>query len=719
MMQMFIAVIFYIFSVLYVFWQPLIDNFGSIQWDAVSVHFYNLFFSSEIWSKGIFPSWSPYIFGGFPQIADLQVAFFYPVNLLVSAFAVWTPELVMYQIVLHYFLAGFFCFLLARYLSKNFWFSVAAGSVYFFGGFMAAHASHIGMQNTATWLPLVFLFLFISLKKAKIFFAALAGLFLGIAILAGHFQMSLYIAYAVAFYFVFDTVWVIVGGADKKNTKKIFLVILRKVWLISIVYIIAFLVSAIQLLPTYELTRQSNRAKISPEMSQTESLNPQSLKSLVEPNYNNVSYGAPYSGPWDRTQNYLYLGITIIILAILGIFSGVFYRDARKMTFFWLALLIISLLYSFGEFGFLQKYFYRFAPFFDKIRAPANMMLLFNLSVIGLASVFFRNADKFFKKNENLKIIDGARQNQNIFHFIKKTFFKNGPVFLGIAVFLAISMEILPAVRLNTLLYSRQKTGEVVAAPPIASRITEEYSRLGELDKFRIFKVPGMETNLTQLLHIFAFDGYNPLSLKRHSAYIDAMVKDPKLIDLAGIKYLPCEFIAERANSLEKTGDLCVNDRYFKFAFFVGDFAVAKDEADALQRTQEADPEKMIVLEEIPEQKNNIENYSGEDLSAREQELSVLESRPGFWRFSASADKDTFLFLSQANYPGWSAEIDGKPAKIYQADYLFQGIFVPRGKHTITLQYGSRPLINGAILTIIGLLLVLSLAVREFCLRKK
>ncbi|MDP3057419.1 MAG: YfhO family protein [bacterium] len=719
MLQLLTAIIFYIFTVLSVFWEPVINKFGSIQWDAVNVHFFNLFFSSETWNKGFLPLWTPYIFAGFPQIADLQVAFFYPINLLIGIFSIFTPELIMHQIILHYFFAGFFAFLLARYLSKNFWFSLAAGIVYSFGGFMAAHASHVGMQNTASWLPLIFLFLIIALKKAKTSYAALGGLFLSFAILAGHFQMSLYIAYAIAFYFIFDVAWTIAGSDDKTDNKKILYSVLHKVQIVSIIYIIAFLISAIQLLPTYELTQQSNRAKITLEMSQTESLNPKSLKSLIEPNYNNVSYGAPYTGPWDRTQNYLYLGSAIIMLAALGAIIGIFYRSTRKMTLFWLTLLILSLFYSFGEFGFLQKYFYRFAPFFDKIRAPANMMLLFNLSVIGLASSFFAIINNFFSKLENPPAAEKTRSTHNFLYVFGKIFFKRAPAFLGIISFLIIAQEILPAAELNTLLYSRQKTSEVFAVPPIALKIADEYSRLDEINKFRIFKVSGLDSNSTQMRHIFAFDGYNPLSLRRHANYTDAMVKNARLIDLAGIKYLPCEFIASRATDLEKIGTLCVNKNYSKLAFFIDDYILAENETESLQKTQEVDLEKIIVLEETPEKKTNGENYPKNDLPEKTNEISVVEFHPGFWRLAVKNDKSAFLFLSQANYPGWTAKIDDLPVKIYQADYLFQAVFVPGGKHEIIIKYEPRPLIIGTILTIIGLSSVFLIVLYDFCKKRK
>jgi uncharacterized membrane protein YfhO len=44
--------------------------------------------------------------------------------------------------------------------------------------------------------------------------------------------------------------------------------------------------------------------------------------------------------------------------------------------------------------------------------------------------------------------------------------------------------------------------------------------------------------------------------------------------------------------------------------------------------------------------------------------------------------------ISQTFYPGWKAYIDnGDQIQIYRADYLFQALQVPAGKHSVLLKY--------------------------------
>ena len=54
----------------------------------------------------------------------------------------------------------------------------------------------------------------------------------------------------------------------------------------------------------------------------------------------------------------------------------------------------------------------------------------------------------------------------------------------------------------------------------------------------------------------------------------------------------------------------------------------------------------------------------------------------------ATATGNNLLFLSETYYPkGWNAYIDGKQTDILQLDYLFRGVIVPSGTHTITMKF--------------------------------
>ena len=65
------------------------------------------------------------------------------------------------------------------------------------------------------------------------------------------------------------------------------------------------------------------------------------------------------------------------------------------------------------------------------------------------------------------------------------------------------------------------------------------------------------------------------------------------------------------------------------------------------------------------------------------------------------------VIVSQTFYPGWRASVDGKPAKLYQADGFLDGIAVPAGQHVITLSWRPWTVFAGATLSAISAVLLM------------
>ena len=90
---------------------PLFGGFGALQWDAREVHLTNLIFSSQTCHNGFVPLWTPYLFNGFPQTADMQVAVFYPLNLFLCYFFVFDQQILFGRscFIMHWRGLGCFC----------------------------------------------------------------------------------------------------------------------------------------------------------------------------------------------------------------------------------------------------------------------------------------------------------------------------------------------------------------------------------------------------------------------------------------------------------------------------------------------------------------------------------------------------------------------------------------------------------------------------------
>lgn len=75
--------------------------------------------------------------------------------------------------------------------------------------------------------------------------------------------------------------------------------------------------------------------------------------------------------------------------------------------------------------------------------------------------------------------------------------------------------------------------------------------------------------------------------------------------------------------------------------------------------------------------------------------------------FACTTATPRFLVVSEMYFPGWHATVDGAPTPIYRTNYLFRGIVVPAGRHTVTFDYRPRSVLVGAAISAFALLIAL------------
>jgi uncharacterized membrane protein YfhO len=71
-----------------------------------------------------------------------------------------------------------------------------------------------------------------------------------------------------------------------------------------------------------------------------------------------------------------------------------------------------------------------------------------------------------------------------------------------------------------------------------------------------------------------------------------------------------------------------------------------------------------------------------------------------------AAVSDGYLVLTDANYPGWSATVDGQSATIDRADILFRAVKIPAGQHRVEFRYQPHSFAIGAGISI-GMIVIL------------
>ncbi|HEV7924006.1 MAG TPA: YfhO family protein [Verrucomicrobiae bacterium] len=77
--------------------------------------------------------------------------------------------------------------------------------------------------------------------------------------------------------------------------------------------------------------------------------------------------------------------------------------------------------------------------------------------------------------------------------------------------------------------------------------------------------------------------------------------------------------------------------------------------------------------------------------------------------FETSAESRTMLVVAQAYYHCWRASVDGTPVPLWRANYAFQALEVPPGKHEVRLVYVDRAFQAGAIISIMALMFCLAM----------
>ncbi|MBL8187147.1 MAG: YfhO family protein, partial [Acidobacteria bacterium] len=133
--------------------------------------------------------------------------------------------------------------------------------------------------------------------------------------------------------------------------------------------------------------------------------------------------------------------------------------------------------------------------------------------------------------------------------------------------------------------------------------------------------------------------------------------------------------------------------------------ARAVSEEDALKAIRGESPEpfnprEIALLERPPLTKVNL----AIDEAFSQADARISRYAPNRLTIETSSDKRAALVVSEMNYPGWEATIDGQSAEIYTANYLLRGMIVPAGKHVVEMRYTAPAAKLGGVLSALALL---------------
>jgi hypothetical protein len=119
-------------------------------------------------------------------------------------------------------------------------------------------------------------------------------------------------------------------------------------------------------------------------------------------------------------------------------------------------------------------------------------------------------------------------------------------------------------------------------------------------------------------------------------------------------------------------------------------------------RSGKFDPRQVLFLEEEPK----IVADNETKITALETNISVriTSYEPDEVRIEAALPRPGFLLLLDTYFPGWTASVNGRPTRIFRADYNFRAVSLPAGKSTIRFSYRPKSLRIGMALSAMSLL---------------
>jgi hypothetical protein len=79
----------------------------------------------------------------------------------------------------------------------------------------------------------------------------------------------------------------------------------------------------------------------------------------------------------------------------------------------------------------------------------------------------------------------------------------------------------------------------------------------------------------------------------------------------------------------------------------------------------------------------------------------------------AETPASALLVLNDTNYPGWRAYVNGQPAEMLTANFLFRGVLLPAGRSTVEFRYQPRSFRIGSGVSFAAFVILAALVIRE------
>jgi hypothetical protein len=717
--------------------------------------------------QGHFPFWNPYIKCGVPLFATIQAGVLYPLSLpylflpLDLAFN-WT-------VVLHFFLAGAFSYLLMRELGASTQGALAGAFAFLFSGYLIAVHNVLNTLLSVSWYPLVMWSGCKMVRTGLFRWVIAASVSLCCMFLGGGIEIVLLTFASLLVVCLYPSILPLRDAEHSPSLK-------RRFACLGLVLLIFLGISMVQIMPFWELYAQSHRyGGVTLKEATLWSLSPKDLVYFLLPSL----YG-PRTTPelYWKVQNYLK---TIYVGPVVFLLAGFYFVRYGKRGFALLAAMGVILLFALGEHTPLYTFFYRYFPLFSTLRYPVKFLFLFVFYLCVAAGLGLDLALERFAKHrhpsywfqglliaivlvlaavfwftrfypEELKaltqqwggVFSKPANLSLILHNFKRVlavatlalialFFGmrhklgrfGGPLLLVLLVLDLFLGNRGYALKLDADTYHQENSIiRTLKADPELFRFhvlpqarelsitVESYEESHQIRK----KFLGIDLMMEH--HLFDINGYNVPLQTRYEKLLGLIQSKPlasilPLLDMLNVKYVLTEREVELQGLLwvvdgPGTSKLYQNHYCLPRAFLVKKFQVLNSDQEFARAFHELtfDPKSTILLEGVSKRFSELKKLPV--VPNVESMVRMISYENNRLILDVKTPEAAFLFMSEAYYPGWKAYVDGREEKIIRANYVFRAVPVGPGSHQIEVVYQPWTFKVGLTVSLLTILLLVS-----------
>lgn len=292
--------------------------------------------------------WSPLQCSGWPLHADPLAQTWYPFSFLLSKLPLscgWNLF-----IVSGYSLSSVFLYLYVRELTGKKFPALISALLFPLSGSMIGEMRHAPVIHSMVYMTAILFVVEKLSRRSSLGWLCCGIAAVGLSVLNGHMQFVAYILGLVVLYVVFRCFTMKEGQSAFLKS-------------IAIMIITGLALGAVQILPTWELTKFSVRSKFAFIDFLSYCCHPIQAIGLVTPfvlgAMNSTFFKIPYFGLDFRPPHFLYLGI----LPMISIFGSLFLIRSNAINIFWLVAGTLCFLLSFGNATPLAWLLYNIPPF--------------------------------------------------------------------------------------------------------------------------------------------------------------------------------------------------------------------------------------------------------------------------------------------------------------------------------------------------------------------